>query len=208
MRDESFIYGGFWDRCRLHFICYYIPSSNCRLSKSLLKFFKENNLKHVQAWNEWIANCLEDVEAKNAVVIRVLGSGEQYVSNTSNKPLDIIARTVASHLGCEYSTTLLYKTRKTKPLKNLKTKAEREAEVNGVFRLADETIDLNDKTIIIVDDILTSGTVVKEVIRAIREKYPKAKFKVITLARTKRDNNANKKIEIKSDFLKNYVTLN
>ncbi len=62
---------------------------------------------------------------------------------------------------------------------NLKSKKDREENIKEVFKV---DIDLNNKTILVIDDILTTGATVKEIVQEIRKKYRVKKIYVFTIS--------------------------
>lgn len=113
-------------------------------------------------------------------VVRVLGSEETTPKATSR--IIPVAKAIVTATGASYIPQLLYKTRKTKPLKNM-TQAQREAELEGVY-VANEGYNLDGKKVLIVDDIATTGTTMSFVAKAILEQYPEAQLYGFSLAHT------------------------
>lgn len=78
----------------------------------------------------------------------------------------LLAQTVAQNLGLNYQK-LLIKTKSTKRQVDLRGQGRRE-NLKKVFKL-DPKININGKTIILVDDIATTGTTLSECARVLKE---------------------------------------
>lgn len=123
-------------------------------------------------------------------VIRVLGHNETVAKKDAN--IREYACDIASAINAVYLGQLLNKRKVTQPLHMLYTKAERQAEMKDVFFINYDKYDLNNKKILIIDDITTSCTTVAEMVKTIKAKWPQAKCYLFCLARTERnDINAN-----------------
>ncbi len=61
-----------------------------------------------------------------------------------------------------------------------KNRTRRMTAMAGAFEVHGDT-DLNDKTILLVDDIITTGSTIADCIRALREKYPRINIRAYSL---------------------------
>jgi len=153
------------------------------VSNLLLKF-KDNIDPWVTRWANHAASELSGL-TDIKIIVRVLSSNEtNFVSKIS---LDKLGEALEITLpNSKYLPTALTKLRHTKPLKTLKTKKEREAELSGVysFQLSKDYSGSSDLTVLVIDDIITSGTTLKEIARAISAVYPKLKIVFFALGQT------------------------
>lgn len=94
--------------------------------------------------------------------------------------------------GC-YSPETLSKIRQTKSIKLL-TKVEREEELKDVYHFLKPSGDYSE--VLIIDDILTTGTTLREIVRAIRSKDIGLNVTLFTLANTDHDAVLNKKVTL------------
>jgi len=168
-----------------YYLCRYLPFSFGKddLSKSIIQF-KNGNSLDLQAWTECAASELGHVGiAKDSLIVRVLNSREVSVSPPGNTSLDYLGRILARVLSCDYRPMLLKKNRTTQAAKQLK-RDEREQEYSNVYFMDKNFPISNDPTFLILDDIVTTGTTVKAVIKAIRKVFAKARIYIFTLAST------------------------
>ena len=153
------------------------------VSNLLLKF-KDNIDPWVTRWANHAASELSGlIDIK--IIVRVLSSNETNVVNKIS--LDKLCEALEITLpNSKYLPTSLTKSRPTKPLKTLKTKNEREAELSGVysFQLPKDYSGSSNLTVLVIDDIITSGTTLKEIARAISAVYPKFKIVFFALGQT------------------------
>jgi len=92
----------------------------------------------------------------------------------------LLAALVAKHYNIPFKENILVRTRKTRPQFDLK-KSERFTNVVGAFRMSREE-NISGKTILLIDDILTTGATVSECAKALKEGEAKRVF-VLTLSR-------------------------
>jgi predicted amidophosphoribosyltransferase len=161
--------------------------------------FKEHDQTAITAFTGWSIDKLTPVlpELEIDYCIRALGRSE--LTPSGNKPLDSLAAGISNHFGIEFSPELIAKHRATKHLVGLK-KAEREAELDGVFYL-NLDVDLNGTSILVVDDIKTSGTTSKFIRKTIIEQFPDVKCYLFVLAETNNEGNTQDMIDMYSKFL-------
>jgi predicted amidophosphoribosyltransferase len=178
-----------------YYLCHYIPKSsgNDLYSQSLLAF-KENKSLHLKAWSECALAEVRKIEsAQGALVVRALHHDEQVV-NTSHRSLDKLGTKLAHALSGSYHPECLQKVRPVAKLLSL-SKAEREQELDSVYRFfIPERMPRN---VLILDDILTSGSTVRAIIAAVLKSYPAANISVFTLGYTEYDVTRNESIRLK-----------
>ncbi len=94
---------------------------------------------------------------------------------------ELMALSLAKKLGVEYDGDVLFRTKKTVPMKRLGP-AERIDNLRGAFDINLSTIDkIRGKNILIVDDIYTTGATLDECSRILKENYAK-KVYILTFA--------------------------
>jgi len=153
------------------------------VSNLLLKF-KDNVHPWVSRWAIHAAvelTVLSDLD----IVVRVLSSDETIATNKIS--LDILGEAIEkTSINLKYLPSTLSKSRTTKPLKMLKTKSEREKELAGVysFKLPKGYSDTSKISVLVIDDIVTSGTTLKEVARAISAVSSEIKIIFFALGQT------------------------
>ena len=177
-------------------IVYYIPSGYTDSTNwtTRIKKFKWNNDNEND--NLVIDNCTKAISSaklKFDYVIRTLGSSETTPITTAK--LIPLAKSIAKATSAKYLPRLLKKKRATTPLHKLPDLAARKAEINGVFEIENKgEDDLDNKTILIVDDISTACVTSAEMIKTIKERWPNTTFYLFCIGRTKYDEHANENL--------------
>jgi len=165
-------------------LAYYFPRNhggNDDVSEHILHF-KDN----VEPWTgKWISIASDELNSAIPaidIVIRVLGSTER--SASGNTSLDKLARSLAKRKNAIYAQNSLTKTRSTRALKYL-SRAERQQELNGLYRFTrPKQLKKNNPVILLIDDIITSGTTIKEVNRAVKTILPGCNLYVFSVGKT------------------------
>ena len=172
---------------------YYPPDS---LPRKMLNFkdWKQGSDKYkddVIFWITWSTKEIMELNLKFDYIIRALGSSEVYVEK--NKALDVLGQWLAKNLNSSYLPELLFKVKPTKPLNLISHKCDREVELKDSYRLSEksQSMDMNYKNILIIDDITTSGTTLKEISDQLFGHWPNVNCYSFCLGRTWRNNNAN-----------------
>lgn len=133
---------------------------NDPVSQYLLDF-KRNIEPITSKWIRLASSFFKD-KFKPDLIIRVLASSETIWVNGSS--IDKLGHALDIKNISKYRPRTLYKIRTTRPLKVL-NKHEREEEVKEVYRFVKP--DFQVKSVLLLDDILTSGTTINEIKRAI-----------------------------------------
>lgn len=94
-----------------------------------------------------------------------------------------VARGVATSTGIPLRTDILKRNRNNDSQTH-KTARERQENTQGIFSVRLGCDSLDNKTILLVDDILTTGSTLCDCIRALREAFPNVKIQVFTLGIT------------------------
>ena len=91
-----------------------------------------------------------------------------------------IARGVATSAGIPLCTDVLVR-RKSNETQTHKSANQRQENTRGIFVAMAGRTDLNGRTVLLVDDIMTTGATISDGIRALRETFPEVKVQIYTL---------------------------
>lgn len=121
------------------------------------------------------------------IVIRALKSSELKVGTGTANALDYLGQGIATGISGIYIPQLLIKTRVNSPLKELRAR-EREKELEGVYNLKDLGLNLENRQIILVDDVVTTGATSRAIVGTILNRFPTAKINTVALGWTPTSN--------------------
>lgn len=93
---------------------------------------------------------------------------------------ELIAREIAKRVEIDYNNQCLFKTKNIIEQSKL-NKEERQKNIQGVYELHNEKL-LQDKKILLLDDIYTTGSTVNECTKILKQAQPKS-VSVFTLAK-------------------------
>ena len=116
--------------------------------------------------------------------ITTIPSTKKRIQKRGYNHTELLASKLAKKLNLPYIKPLI-KIKETKPLARLNP-LERFLEINGAFQIDEKTLNLDYKSILLIDDILTTGTTAVEVARALKETYPECKIYLLVLATAKK----------------------
>jgi predicted amidophosphoribosyltransferase len=181
---NSFIKAG--EDCIPHYyLCHYLPLTAGKdpLSRSLVRF-KQRLQPDLDTW---IASAVEAIRTlaivADTVILRSLRHDETRVRPEFPGALDLLGKSLAVAFGCRYLPSLLTKSRSTLPNKFL-SRGERRAELRQVYRFTPIPDLLPPSTpFLLIDDILTTGTTMRALIRAVRLRSASGPIRVFTLTR-------------------------
>ena len=164
-------------------IAYYRPKGTKpdKVSTDLLAF-KKNLEPQTARWIQLGAKVASDCIDFD-LVMRVLGSKELVANGT--KSLDRLCVELARLKGVKYQSNYLRKIHATPELKYLSA-ADRKLALKGVYVFENED-DLSGKKVLLVDDVITSGSSTRAIVEAIKLKAPAAKVILFALAKTSHD---------------------
>jgi hypoxanthine-guanine phosphoribosyltransferase len=163
--------------------------------------FKERGATEFRQWSGLMLEQLNKIKMANIlpqvdVMLRCLGSSE--TSFTEGTPLTKLLYSISGFYGSVVCKDLIYKTRITKKLAFMPTLKERQKEVEETFRIDCNVIDLNNKVVLVLDDIRTSGTTTNYIAKLIRECFEPKLLILVTLGhtdnRTPENENINKQL--------------
>lgn len=161
---------------------------------AVLKFF--NNYYYLFYYNEKMRALLGDYKLKNRKGLgREIGKiiKPQIERVIKEKRIDVVIPVPISEIrrfergfnqveelldSCHISYEKIYRTKDTKHMYELKSKDERNKNVESAFNIE---IDLQGKRVLIVDDILTTGATIGEIIKSIRGKNQVEEIYVFSL---------------------------
>jgi len=181
------------DLVKAYHIVYYVPKSYGKdITGWSDKIFNFKKSEEYKSDNELISLSVEAIKNEKLsfnYIIRVMGH-EETIPKKGHK-LSILAKEILKVTDSIYIVQLLRKKRRTIPFHLLNSVAEREAEIKDVFFVYDKSYDLNRKTLLIVDDITTSCTLVKEMIKTIKKTWPYVSVYQYCIGRTNHDIESN-----------------
>lgn len=121
-------------------------------------------------------------------VTRVLGSSELEIQTSIIKPLDIISYYISSKISADYKKDILKQKNRREKLSHSNLGYEGRKKI-----LEDnyESIDINNKNILLLDDIITTGATTEAIMNTIRVHNPNSHIQCCSLARTINFNNQN-----------------
>lgn len=153
---------------------YYIYYYNEKIRK-LIGDYKLKNRKGLSIiMSDILKEKISDIILKNHidVVIPVPISKKRQLERGFNQVEEIL---ICSNI----KFYKIFRIKETDHMYNLKSKEDREENIKEVFKV---DIDLNNKSILVVDDILTTGATVKEIVKEIRKTYRVKKIYVFTIS--------------------------
>ena len=162
------------------FLSYYF-TTKCGIDDDVSKYllrFKDGTEPYTSKWIE-IATSFFKKESSFDLILRVLSSEETQCINS--KSLDKLALEISKNTGGQYLSSCLYKTRPTKPMKFL-NRNERFEEIHQVYRFLSPN--KKPQNILLLDDIITSGTTITEIKRAIDAEIENSNIYLFVLGKT------------------------
>lgn len=182
-----------------YYLCHYKSKAagSDRLSQSLLRF-KSGCEVDVEAWSSCIIEELKKFAwPENTLLLRALASNEVTIEQPTS--LDRVGDRLRQELKFQYEPHLLSKAHVTPPLKQLSRNERHPALVNTYRFHADQTLATEWSTILILDDILTTGTTLKAIAAAIRQQLPDVPITGLTLALSEKTAPLNATISLQSN---------
>lgn len=170
---------------KLWHLFYYFPRKSAWDNNAqLILDFKSNS----RSAAEYLLDCaLRELRGyklnEEIFVIRGLKSNETRAISDAGYAMDWLGQGIATGIGGIYIPQLLMKKRATQQLKQLRAR-ERENELADVYGVRDLGLGLNQRNILLLDDVVTTGATSRAVVRAILESFPAAKINVFALGWT------------------------
>jgi len=150
-----------------------------------VKDLKKQNMKSVVN----TINFLNKIKLKHHFpnidyVVRALGSNELEYDKKSVQALDIIGFYIAKELKAEYKPEILTQQDTHDKFSHIKglTYEERKEIIHGMYSCKD----IDNKNVLLIDDVITTGATTEEIKRAIKEENPSSKIKLFSFAKSKK----------------------
>jgi predicted amidophosphoribosyltransferase len=176
---------------RHDYLCHYLPvaAGADRLSGSLLRF-KRRTQPDLDAWTDCSLDFLRNIPfppdtipiSPDTIILRALGHDETSAGHGFPTALDILGDKIAIRFGCRYLPSLLLKSRVTLACKHL-FRLQRLDELRNVYTASPAPLILAPSPFLLIDDILTTGTTMRMIIRALRTRFPACPIQIFTLAK-------------------------
>ena len=138
--------------------------------KKLANYFSQ---KLITFWKE------QSVTYKNLMVVPI-PSHKNRIKERGYCQSTLIARDFAFSIGQEFSSDFLVRIKETSFMNSLSNAQERIENIKDAFKVND--LKSPKENILIIDDILTSGSTMRESARTIHKKYPKLNLIGLTIA--------------------------
>lgn len=149
-------------------------------SHSLLRF-KEGYSPDLAAWIDCSLEALaREPFPPQTLLVRALHHHETSAPPPHPTSLDLLGQALASRLQTRYQPSLICKYHTTRPIKGF-TRVGRAAELKDIYSVNDTGSDPH--SILIFDDIYTTGATMRAILDALRPRFPDCRFSVFTLAR-------------------------
>ncbi len=167
---------------RVYHLAYY-QAPRYGFQDGISKYLQEFRAGREPLTSRWIALAVSGIckTISFDIIVRALHSKETTVGGKS--PLDSLCQAIAKESGATYAPERLHKTRDTKPVGSLGAKAARQQELVDIYQFNDSGLSESCK-ILIVDDLVTTGSTLEAIAGAIRKTLPKAEINCFVLGRT------------------------
>ena len=119
----------------------------------------------------------ETIRNKNYLVVPV-PSHKQRVRERGYCQTTLIATRFSQTIGLDFSNTIITRKKQTEFMNSLSNINERRENIKNAFEIINQ---INTKNILIIDDILTSGSTMCEVARTIHKAYPNSNITGLTV---------------------------
>jgi predicted amidophosphoribosyltransferase len=168
------------------------------LSHSLLRF-KSGEQPDLDGWTDCSLEMLQSSHLPpGTILIRALRHEETRVQESTHPgSLDLLGQSLAAAFNCQYRPQLIRKSRSVRPAKSL-SRQEREKELLDVYQLNPtlfRSMRLSETappSFFVLDDILTTGTTVRMILKTLTNFFPDSRIGIFTLARADHDHSLNK----------------
>jgi len=169
----------------LYHLCYYLSKNTRRDNdQELILDFKNNEEHAVRSLVIEAINNLEQLGIdEDTLIVRALSSHETKPDHLAQKSLHRLGLSLNCVFDCSYCAEVLYKKKSTDPLKHLSI-AGRKAEMRDVYAVDKNLLDLHEFNVLLIDDVVTTGTTAGAIIDAILKAFPQTRIEVFSLAWT------------------------
>jgi predicted amidophosphoribosyltransferase len=174
LRSQFIMFNNCWHLVK------YIPGSVDAISQSII-YYKHNEPTITERWNNLAVKLIAQLNFHPDCIVRALASREKQCTGT--RPLDLLCHNLAKNYGLLYNQLLLTKKDFTRPLHNMPKKKRIET-LNNKYVFNNTVIETEPKKILIIDDIVTTGTTMLAIRDAIRQVTLSAEVYFFAFART------------------------
>lgn len=148
--------------------------------------FKNNKTKEVAEWNSVIKDNLTSLP-KIDYIVRALGHNEITIKHTA---LDTTGKLISENTSSEYIPDLLIKNSESKKSTSMGAQ-ERKSEIKDKYSInkmhpSYEDLHGKTRTILIIDDVYTTGATMNEITRALSNEFSLVKIYIFSLVQTKK----------------------
>ena len=173
----------------VYYLAYYMPyGDETNWTSRIRKFKNQEDVADYKVLTNLVTGAIKEDNLQFDFVVRVLGHNHK--SAKKGDSIRDFAIEVSKATNARYIPALIKKHNVTDPLHTM-GKADRLQATKGNYYVdlsVYEDLNLNNKKVLIVDDITTTGSSLIEICRALHEVWPDAKVYALCLARTKNDN--------------------
>lgn len=164
---------------------YYVKNSEELIHNLIIKGMKKGNLVHMKVLFKYfyvsVKKFINSEEIKFDFICRALSHNETYP--IKNQPLDIFCRSLSKKLNILYFDEFLIKKHINEKLTYL-SKINRVNQINNNYYCNKKIKLKNDPVILVIDDVITTGSSANEIIRSILNFRPEAIIYFIAISKT------------------------
>lgn len=156
-------------------------------SKNTVKLIHEMKFKHryfiCHDFAYMLINFYKDYIKTQDIILSV-PIGKHRLKDRGYNQSEIIASIIAKKLNIEFYQDIIYKSKDTKSLSSAFSTQERRNIIQNAFMINDRYLKhLEDKRLLIIDDVFTTGTTVNELSRILREYSSCNNINILTVAK-------------------------
>lgn len=172
-----------------YYLAYYMPYGDVtNWTARIHKFKNKEDVEDYEVLTNLVTAAIKEDDLHFDFVVRVLGHNQ--ICAKVNDSIRDFAIKVSEAVNAIYVPALIRKHNATVPLHTLGRQGRFQVSAGNYYvdQSKYEGLNLNNKKVLIVDDITTTGSSLIEICRALHEVWPDAKVYSLCLARTKNDN--------------------
>lgn len=172
--------GQFQDARGAYHLAYYIPGSMDDRITHFLTGFRQGREPQTTQWIRLAALLISQTLSID-VIVRALGSKERTPDGSA--PLDKLGVAVARKSGARYAPECLSKNAQTPRLRDPGEVRDRTKELGDAYLFTDPGLGASPR-ILLIDDVITTGSTLNSICAAIKRSVPQADVFYFALART------------------------
>lgn len=133
--------------------------------------------------SEYLISLLNNFNCKDLekIILISVPSHKKRINERGFCQTTLIAHEISSQTNIKHLTGIVIRDKKTKFMNNLKNIADRKENIKNAFKIV-RGINQNIKTVILIDDILTSGSTIEEITRIILRSNKEIKIYGLVIA--------------------------